>query len=130
LIEEIDMNHLIKLAIQAKANNVAYNIVEGYTGEEEWYREGSVVFLKGPNLVSVVSTGFQTTVETSPEAASLAINLIALNQLLWDAYNTGNETICEFWTEMYHDLRNKILEEKNTFSLTGDEISSILTIID
>lgn len=41
------MNHLIKLAIESKANNVAYNIVEGYTGGEEWYREGSVFFLKG-----------------------------------------------------------------------------------
>lgn len=62
--------------------------------------------------------------------ADLASILIALNQLLWDAYNTGNETVCEFWTDMFHDLRNKILEEKNTFSLTEDEISSILTIID
>jgi hypothetical protein len=108
---------------------VAENIVEGYNGGGNWKRFKGFAILEEES-VSVVSQGFQRSVQTTGKVAGISCALIAANNLCWRAHGAFNEEAAEAWGEVYHNLRDKIFSDENEFSLTEQEISDIFTIID
>ena len=118
---------------ESQVFHVASKIIKGYVGGNWSFDKKNLVFVlsqRNGKSLDVESTGMMSTVNTTYKAASLAVNLIALNNLCWFFYEKTRESEAEYYSDRFHDLRDKVLSDENIFSLTQDEISAILTIID